>query len=47
MDKKNVYVPSALEFGRSGITPNRSLEKTFCHFLMTAIRKTALYMLYS
>ena len=24
--------------------PNRSLEKASCHFLMTAIRKTALYM---
>ncbi len=28
----------------TGLNPNRSLEKTFCHFLMTAIRKTALYM---
>lgn len=28
-----------------GINPNRSLEKVSCHFLMTAIRKTALYML--
>jgi len=27
------------------INPNRSLEKASCHFLMTAIRKTALYML--
>ena len=25
--------------------PNRSLEKVSCHFLMTAIRKTALYIL--
>ena len=25
--------------------PNRSLEKVSCHFLMTAIRKIALYML--
>lgn len=25
--------------------PNRSLEKASCHFLMTAIRKTASYML--
>ena len=25
--------------------PNRSLEKASCHFLMTAIRKTALYIL--
>ena len=35
---------------RSGSTkqelnPNRSLEKVSCHFLMTAVRKTALYML--
>lgn len=27
------------------IIPNRSLEKVSCHFLMTAIRKIALYML--
>ena len=27
------------------INPNRSLEKVSCHFLMTAIRKIALYML--
>ena len=27
------------------INPNRPLEKVSCHFLMTAIRKTALYML--
>ncbi len=27
------------------VNPNRSLEKASCHFLMTAIRKTALYML--
>ena len=27
------------------IIPNRSLEKASCHFLMTAIRKTALYIL--
>ena len=27
------------------INPNRSLEKASCHFLMTAIRKTAFYML--
>ena len=27
------------------LNPNRSLEKASCHFLMTAIRKTALYML--
>ena len=29
----------------SSINPNRSLEKASCHFLMTAIRKTALYIL--
>ena len=27
------------------VNPNRSLEKVSCHFLMTAIRKIALYML--
>ena len=27
------------------INPNQSLEKVSCHFLMTAIRKIALYML--
>ena len=26
-------------------SPNRSLEKVSCHFLMAAIRKTVLYML--
>ena len=30
---------------QQAINPNRSLEKASCHFLMTAIRKTALYML--
>ena len=29
----------------AALNPNRSLEKASCHFLMTAIRKTALYML--
>lgn len=29
----------------TAINPNRSLEKVSCHFLMTAIRKIALYML--
>ena len=29
----------------NALNPNRSLEKASCHFLMTAIRKTALYML--
>ena len=29
----------------AALIPNRSLEKASCHFLMTAIRKTALYML--
>ena len=36
----NVLASSSLQ-----IIPNRSLEKASCHFLMTAIRKTALYML--
>ena len=31
--------------GKFTLNPNRSLEKVSCHFLMTAIRKTALYML--
>ena len=31
--------------GVNFLNPNRSLEKASCHFLMTAIRKTALYML--
>ena len=30
---------------RIDFNPNRSLEKASCHFLMTAIRKTALYIL--
>ena len=33
------YLPDKL------FNPNRSLEKASCHFLMTAIRKIALYML--
>ena len=35
------------KYGEATVTfnPNRSLEKASCHFLMTAIRKTALYML--
>lgn len=42
--------PEGLHRGRlraqpCAVTPNRSLEKVSCHFLMTAIRKTALYML--
>ena len=47
------HVPDAdlqmlLEVNKKGFdlfNPNRSLEKVSCHFLMTAIRKTALYML--
>ena len=31
--------------GEYVINPNRSLEKASCHFLMTAIRKSTLYML--
>ena len=34
-----------LDTPTKGLNPNRSLEKVSCHFLMTAIRKTALYML--
>ena len=33
------------EQGEQLLNPNRSLEKVSCHFLMTAIRKIALYML--
>ena len=36
---------AALSSAVKAINPNRSLEKVSCHFLMTAIRKTALYML--
>ena len=32
-------------FNISDFNLNRSLEKACCHFLMTAIRKTAFYML--
>lgn len=42
----NMYVLiSAYFLCTSRFNPNRSLEKASCHFLMTAIRKTALYML--
>ena len=34
-----------LNNGSISLNPNRSLEKVSCHFLMTAIRKTVLYML--
>ena len=37
--------PSSEPRERLSFNPNRSLEKDSCHFLMTAIRKTALYML--
>ena len=33
------------ERNKACFNPNRSLEKASCHFLMTAIKKTALYML--
>ena len=42
--KQGVYAPDNLPYNTQFI-PNRSLEKVSCHFLMTAIRKTALYML--
>ena len=42
-------IPTSMYVSKKDITssfnPNRSLEKASCHFLMTAIRKTALYML--
>lgn len=47
-------IPKGWEWTRIGnifnhttvpLNPNRSLEKASCHFLMTAIRKIALYML--
>ena len=41
----NLDDKSPLGTVRDAFTPNRSLEKASCHFLMTAIRKTALYML--
>ena len=40
MNKKHVYSVAA-----QMLNPNRSLEKASCHFLMTVIRKTALYIL--
>ena len=38
---------SSIVMRRTGgvFNPNRSLEKVSCHFQMTAIRKTALYIL--
>ena len=41
--KEKLTFPTNMQY--SSINPNRSLEKASCHFLMTAIRKTALYML--
>lgn len=47
--KTYVYTRTMYElhkrYGINKFIPNRSLEKVSCHFLMTAIRKTALYML--
>ena len=39
----NTYYP--IPYYAALFNPNRSLEKASCHFLMTAIRKTALNML--
>ena len=36
---------SCMPPSKERLNPNRSLEKASCHFLMTAIRKTALYIL--
>ena len=42
----SITIPASVkQIGSSCFNPNRSLEKASCHFLMTAIRKTALYML--
>ena len=41
----NVPITGYWQIAGEDINPNRSLEKVSCHFLMTAIRKTALYML--
>ena len=45
--RENVMIKGYLfvALKRTLLNPNRSLEKASCHFLMTAIRKTALYML--
>ena len=40
-----IWIPTSEDFSFLQINPNRSLEKASCHFLMTAIRKIALYML--
>ena len=42
---ENPRIAVEVLLGHGVINPNRSLEKASCHFLMTAIRKTALYML--
>ena len=45
-DKWSLLVLYTLQHRESlRFNPNRSLEKVSCHFLMTAIRKIALYML--
>ena len=42
----SITIPASVkQIGSSCFNPNRSLEKASCHFLMTAIRKTDLYML--
>ena len=43
--KISVKIKNKILFLHNLINPNRSLEKVSCHFLMTAIRKIALYML--
>ena len=48
MERRFLYKLSEaikMRYERMNLNPNRSLEKASCHFLMTAIRKTALYML--
>ena len=45
VDTINQHIDKVLENAPTKLNPNRSLEKVSCHFLMTAIRKIALYML--
>ena len=40
-----LYVIDGVVKDEGQFNPNRSLEKASCHFLLTAIRKTAFYML--
>ena len=41
----DIIVEDSVIIEIKSVNPNRPLEKVSCHFLMTAIRKTALYML--